>query len=79
MPSVHENDKVSYIIGHLRGRCRRSVFEIEHTIVQLSGHTNNHVVKVRIKVFTLGDVHSVGGFEMVASHDVVNVVDSSWS
>ena len=37
------------------------------------------MIKVRVKVFSLGDIHSVGGLEMVASHDVVNVVDSSWS
>ena len=32
---------------------------------------------VRVEVLALGDIHSVGGFEVVARHDVVDVVDSS--
>ena len=47
--------------------------------MQLSWHTNDHVIKVRIEVFSLGYVHSVRSLEMVASHDVVNVVDSTRS
>ena len=47
--------------------------------MQLSWHTNDHVIKVRVVVFSLGDVHSVRSLEMVSSHDVVNVVDSSRS
>ena len=47
--------------------------------MQLSWHTDDHVIKVRIEVFSLGHVHSVRSLEMVASHDVVNVVDSTGS
>ena len=36
------------------------------------------MIKVRVEVFSFGNVHSVGGLEMIASHNVVNVVDSSW-
>lgn len=35
--------------------------------------------EVRIKVFALGDFQSIGGLEMVAGHDVVDVVDASRS
>lgn len=34
---------------------------------------------VRIEVFSLGDVDAVGSLEVVAGHDVVDVVDSSGS
>ena len=47
--------------------------------MELSGHTDDHVVEVRVEVFALGDVDTIWGFEVVASHDVVDVVDSSGS
>ena len=34
---------------------------------------------VRVEVFALGDLHAVGGLEVVARHDVVDVVDTSGS
>ena len=34
---------------------------------------------VRIEVLSLGDFHTIGRFEMVASHDVIDVVDASRS
>ena len=30
-------------------------------------------------MFSFGDLSSIGRFEVVASHDVVDVVDTSWS
>lgn len=47
--------------------------------MQLPGHTDNHVVEIGIEVFSLWNVHSIWGFEMIAGHDIVDVVDSSWS
>lgn len=35
--------------------------------------------EVRVEVFTLGDLQAVGGLEVVAGHDVVDVVDTSGS
>ncbi len=37
------------------------------------------MIEVRVVVFSLRDVHAVWSLEMVAGHDVVDVVDSSWS
>lgn len=34
---------------------------------------------VRVEVFALGDFQSIGGFEVIASHDVVDVVDATGS
>lgn len=34
---------------------------------------------VRVEVFALGDLHAVGRLEVVARHDVVDVVDASGS
>lgn len=47
--------------------------------MELSGHTDNHVVKVRVEVFSFRDVHTIRSLEVVAGHNVVNVVDSSGS
>jgi hypothetical protein len=37
------------------------------------------VEEIRIKVFAFGDFQSIGGFEVIARHDVVDVVDTSRS
>ncbi len=47
--------------------------------MQLSWHTDDHVIEVRVEMLSLRNVHSVRSLEMIAGHDVVNVVDSSWS
>lgn len=35
--------------------------------------------RVRVEVFALGYFQTIWWFEMVSSHDIVDVVDSSWS
>lgn len=47
--------------------------------MELTRHTDDHVVEVGVEVFSLGDFQSVGRFEMVTGHDVVDVVDTSGS
>jgi len=78
-PSLEEEEEVGDVVGHLRSRSRGSVLIIDHSVVELSRHTNDHVIKVRIKVFSLGNFESIRRFEVIASHDVVDVVDTSWS
>ena len=43
---LQEEEEVSDIIGHLRGGCRGAILKINQTIMELSGHTNNHVVEI---------------------------------
>lgn len=47
--SLHEVDEVSNIIGHLRGGGWSTIFVVDHTILELSGHTNDHVVEVGVE------------------------------
>lgn len=47
--------------------------------MELSGHADDHVVEVGVEVFALGDVDPEWGLEVVAGHDVVDVVDGSGS
>jgi len=44
------------------------------TILQLLSHADDHMVEVRIKRFTLWNVHAIRRFEMVSSQDIVNVI-----
>jgi len=37
------------------------------------------MIEIRVEMFSLWNVHSVGGLEVIPGHDVVDVVDSSWS
>jgi len=77
--SVHEDNEVSDIIGHLWSWSWCSILKIKHSVVKLSWHTNNHMIEVRVEMFSFWNIHSIWGFEMITSHDVVNIVDSSWS
>ena len=43
---LQEVEEVSDIVGHLGGGCRGAVLKINQTIMELPGHTNNHVVEI---------------------------------
>ena len=45
----------------------------------MTGHTNDHVIEIGIEVLSLRDINTIGGLVVIASEDVVDVVDSSWS
>jgi hypothetical protein len=47
--------------------------------VQLSGHTNDHVVEVGVEVLSLRHLEAIRRLEVIAGHDVVDVVDTSRS
>lgn len=47
--------------------------------MQLSGHTDNHVIIVWVKAFSLGHIHAEWGLEVIACANVVNIVNSSRS
>lgn len=70
---------INYIIGHLRGRGRGTIIIINHTVIELTGHTNNHMIKVGVEVLALGDIQTLGRLVVVTGQDVVDVVESSGS
>lgn len=84
--SLHVSDEVCDIICHLGSGSWCAVFELEHSVMQLPRHSNDHMVEisridseVRVEMLSFGHVHPVWGLEMIPSHDVVDVVDSSWA
>ena len=69
-----ERDVLGDIVGHLRGRRRRAIFVLDHTVMELRGHGNNHVIEVGVEVAALRDIEAEGRRVMVASQEVVRVV-----
>ncbi len=37
------------------------------------------MVKVRIEMFTFGNIHSIGRLVVISSHNVIDIIDGSWS
>lgn len=58
----------------MRGRGGGSIVVLNHTIVQLWRHGDNHVIEVGIEVTTFWNVVAEGGFVVETSQQVVSVV-----
>jgi len=61
-------------VGHLGGGRGGAVVVLDHTIVELGRHGDNHVIVVGVEVATLGDIETEWGSVMVASQQVIGVV-----
>lgn len=46
--------------------------------MQLRGHCDDHMVKVRVEVSTLGDIVTEWSVVVISSEHVVRVVHQSW-
>ena len=65
------------IVRHLRGGGGGSIVVLNHTVVQLWGHGDNHVIKVGVEITTLRNVVAEGGFVMETSQQVVSIVSQT--
>lgn len=61
----------------MRGRSGGSVIIINHSIMELSRHTNNHMVKVGVKMFSFRDIETFRRIIMITGQNVINIVESS--
>jgi len=77
--SLHVRDEVGDIISQLGSGGGGTIFVFEHTIIKLSGHTNDHMIIVGVEVFTLGDIDTMRGLVVVTGQDVEDVVDATRS
>lgn len=77
--SLHEVDEVGDIIGHLGSRSWSTIIEINETIIELLGHTNNHVIEVWVEMFSLGDISSEWSLIVISGGDIVDIVNTTWS
>jgi len=67
-------DVLGDIMGHLGGGGGSSVVVLNHTVMELGGHGDNHVIVVGVEVTTLRDIKSERRGVMVTSEQVVGVV-----
>jgi len=77
--SLHVRDEVGDVISQLGSGGGGTIFVFEHTIIKLSGHTNDHMIIVRVEVFTLGDIDTIRGLVVVTGQDVEDIVDTTGS
>lgn len=68
------SDVLSDIMSHLGSACWGTVVVLNHAIMELRGHSDDHVVKVGIEVAALRDVMAKGSIVVVASQQIVGVV-----
>lgn len=66
------------IMSHLRGGSGSSVFVFNHTIVELRGHSDDHVIVVRVIVTTFRHIETERRVIVVTCEQVVGVVDQTW-
>ena len=59
------------VVGHLRSGGGGTVFVLNHTIMELRRHSNNHVVEVWVEVSSLGNVKTERWVVVVTSQQVV--------
>jgi len=67
-------DVLRHVMRHLRCRCGYAIVILDHTVVQLRGHSDNHVIVVRVEVAALGDIDTEWRLVVVAGHEIVGVV-----
>ena len=71
-------DVLSDIVGHLRSGRGSSIVILDHAIMELWGHSDNHMIVVGVEVTTLGHIKTERRRVVVASQQVVWVVDQTW-
>jgi len=63
---------------HLWGGGGSSIIVLNHTIVELRRHRDNHVIVVWVEVATLWHIETEGRRVVIAGEQVVWVVDETW-
>jgi len=66
------------IMSHLRSGSGGAIIVLNHTVMELRRHGDNHVIEVGVEVSTFGDIKTERRGVMVTSQQVVGVVDQTW-
>jgi len=72
-----EHEVLGHVVSHLRSRRRSAVFILDHAIVQLWWHSNNHVIVVWVEVSTLWNIKTEWWVVVVSRQQVVRIVDQT--
>jgi len=65
---------LSNVVGHLRGRRRNTIVILDHAVVELRRHSDNHVIVVGVEVTTFRHIVTERSIVVIASQQVVGVV-----
>jgi hypothetical protein len=63
-----------HVMSHLGSGRRSTVIVFDHTIMELRGHSNNHVIEVWVEITTLRYINTEWGTVVITSQQVVGVV-----
>jgi len=47
--------------------------------MQLSRHSYNHVIEIRIKIFSFRHISSKGCLKMISSRNIIDITNTTWS
>lgn len=73
-----EGDVLSNIVGHLRGGGWCSIFVLDHTVMELRWHGNDHMIKVWVEVTTFWHIKTEWSSVVVTCQQIVWVVGDTW-
>jgi hypothetical protein len=65
-------------MGHLRSGCWCSIIVLDHTVMELRRHSNDHVIVVWVEISTLWDIKTEWWVIVITGQEVVRVVDQTW-
>ena len=73
--SGDEHEVLRDVMSHLRSGRRSSIVVLDHTVMELRRHGDNHVIVVRVEVSSLRDICTKRSLIVVAGEEVIRVVD----
>ena len=76
--SSKEGDVFSDVVSHLRGGGRSSIVVLDHTVVKLRRHSDNHMIIVWVEVSAFRHINAEWCSVMVTSEKIVWVVGHTW-
>ena len=68
------SDVFSNVVSHLGSRSWSAIFELNHTVVKLGRHSNNHVIVVGVEITTFGNIMTEWSSVVVSCQQVVRIV-----
>lgn len=65
-------------MSHLGSACWCSIIIFDHSIMKLGGHSNNHMIEVRIVISTFWDIKTEGWVIVITSQKVIWIINKTW-
>ena len=75
--SGDEGQVLGDVVSHLRSGRGSTIVILDHTVMELRRHGNNHVIEVGVEMATLRNIKTERRVVVIASQQVVRVVDKT--